>query len=82
MGRLAAEVLASLINRGIILKSQRNHKQSYRYYSSFHALYMLQTHHISEIELDTGRTFANTRNVLKKLGLDFEDKSFKVNVIS
>lgn len=71
MGRLAAEVLATLINQGIILKTQRNHKQSYQYYSPFHALYMLQTSHISEIELDTGRTFANTRNVLKKLGLDY-----------
>jgi hexokinase len=71
MGRLAAEVLASLINQGIILKTQRDHKQSYRYYAPFHALYMLQTSHISEIELDTGRTFANTRNVLKKLGLDY-----------
>ncbi|CAF2582921.1 unnamed protein product [Rotaria sp. Silwood2] len=71
MGRLAAEVLATLINQGIILKIQRDHKQSYRYYSPFHALYMLQTNHISEIELDTGRTFANTRNVLKKLGLDY-----------
>ncbi|CAF0749730.1 unnamed protein product [Adineta steineri] len=71
MGRLAAEVLASLINQGIILKTQRDHKQSYRYYGPFHALYMLQTSHISEIELDTGHTFANTRNVLKKLGLDY-----------
>ena len=71
MGRLAAEVLATLINQGIILKIQRDHKQSYRYYAPFHALYMLQTSHISEIELDTGRTFANTRNVLKKLGLDY-----------
>ena len=71
MGRLAAEVLASLINQGIILKTQRDHKQSYRHYAPFHALYMLQTNHISEIELDTGRTFANTRNVLKKLGLDY-----------
>ncbi|CAF3424287.1 unnamed protein product [Rotaria sp. Silwood1] len=71
MGRLAAEVLATLINQGIILKIQRDHKQSYRYYSPFHALYMLQTNHISEIELDTGRTFANTRSVLKKLGLDY-----------
>jgi hexokinase len=51
MGRLAAEVLASLINRGIILKTHRDHKQSYRYYAPFHALYMLQTSHISEIEL-------------------------------
>ncbi|CAF3140521.1 unnamed protein product [Rotaria socialis] len=71
MGRLAAEVLAALINQGIILKIQRDHKQSYRYYAPFHALYMLQTSHISEIELDTGRTFANTRNVLKKLGLEY-----------
>ncbi len=71
MGRLAAEILASLINQGIILKTQRDHKQSYRYYAPFHALYMLQTSHISEIELDTGHTFANTRNVLKKLGLDY-----------
>lgn len=70
MGRLAAEVLAVLINQGIILKTQRDHQQSYRYYAPFHALYMLQTSHISEIELDTGRTFTNTRNVLKKLGLD------------
>lgn len=71
MGRLAAEVLAALINRKIILKNQRGHRQSYRYYAPFHALYTLQTSHISEIELDTGRTFANTRNVLKKLGLDY-----------
>ena len=71
MGRLAAEVLATLINRDIILKTHRDHQQSYRYYAPFHALYMLQTNHISEIELDTGRTFANTRNVLKKLGLDY-----------
>lgn len=71
MGRLAAEVLAALINQNIILKIQRDHKESYRHYAPFHALYMLQTSHISEIELDTGRTFANTRNVLKKLGLDY-----------
>ena len=71
MGRLAAEVLASLINRNLILKVQRDHKQSYRYYAPFNALYMLQTSHISEIELDTGKTFVNTRNVLKKLGLEY-----------
>lgn len=71
MGRLAAEVLATLINQKIIFKSQRDHKESYRHYRSFHALYMLQTSHISEIELDTGRTFSNTRQVLKKLGLDY-----------
>ena len=33
MGCLAAEVLASLINHGIILKLQRDHKQSCRYYA-------------------------------------------------
>ena len=71
MGRLAAEVLAVLINRGLILKTQRDHQQSYRYYAPFHALYMLQTSHISEIELDTGRTCSNTRNVWKKRGLDY-----------
>ncbi|CAF1468637.1 unnamed protein product, partial [Adineta ricciae] len=38
MGRLAAEVLATLINRGLILKTQRDHQQSYRYYAPFHAL--------------------------------------------
>ncbi|CAF0939141.1 unnamed protein product [Didymodactylos carnosus] len=43
MGRLAAEVLAALINQGIILKPQRDHKQSYRYYAPFHALHMLQS---------------------------------------
>ncbi|CAF0931672.1 unnamed protein product [Didymodactylos carnosus] len=69
MGRLAAEVLAVLMNHGIILKAQRGHQESYRQYSPFWVLYNLQTSHISEIELDTGKTFANTRTVMNKLGL-------------